>query len=388
MKIQVELAKILPALQHAGAILPQRTGASYLRTIWLRAEEGRVGILATDSAIELSFVCRAEVAEPGMVGVPGRQFVELIKRLPGGEPVSLSVDGAGGVLHVVQERRKYKLPLNDVAWFSPHAETPKKGAVRWSGEFFREVLDRVAFCLGDDSSDALSCGSILSRDGVRVEVAAMDGHQMALYTFDNADISGLLPAEGVLISGKYIKNLSRWLNDNEMYVVLTEDRLFLHEEGDSEPEQSFFSVPLSKYVYPDYSTFLQRLKGENISTLTIGREELRDVLSRIGLFLSVESAIAKFTLTADEAVITAVSKDVGEGVESMSVEYAGSIERISFPSEKLLRVLEHFESIMVKIVMTGEASVCCLTGDADADLGYQVVVMPMQVLDGAGEAKA
>ena len=156
MHLRVFKEEVIEGLQRAANIIPQRTGAAYLRSIWLKAENNRLEILSTDSNIEFRGSYTAEVTEPGLVGVQGRSFVELLRRLPAGQ-ISLRVDAAASVLHIEQGRRKYKLPVNDATWFQKFSDFPEAGSVIWAGDFFQELIDRIIYCIGDEGADALAC---------------------------------------------------------------------------------------------------------------------------------------------------------------------------------------------------------------------------------------
>lgn len=65
--------------------------------------------MATDANIEFTGTYPAEVKEPGLVGVNGRNFVDLIRRLPAGE-LRIRLDDATGTVILEQGRRTYKLP--------------------------------------------------------------------------------------------------------------------------------------------------------------------------------------------------------------------------------------------------------------------------------------
>ena len=143
MLLNLYKADVIEGLQKAAGIIPQRTGAAYLRSIWLKAEESGLEVLSTDSSIEFRGQYTAEVMKKGLVGVPGRSFVELLRRLPDGR-ISLKQEEGSSTLLVEQGRRKYKLPTNDSSWFQAFSDFPEQGAVVWSGDFLQEVIARVA----------------------------------------------------------------------------------------------------------------------------------------------------------------------------------------------------------------------------------------------------
>ena len=374
MYLKVYKEDVIEGLQKAANIIPQRTGAAYLRSIWLKAENGKLELLSTDSSLEFRGSYTAEVIEPGLAGVQGRAFVELLRRLPAGQ-ISLKVDEAASVLHIEQGRRKYKLPINDATWFQNFSDFPEKGAVMWSGDFLQELIDKIVFCIGDEGMDAISCLVMKPTDTGFIEAAGMNGHQFAMLRFANDDLRAMLPKDGILIQKKYLGELKKWLGTDEINVNMDDKRLFLRTETKSES----LSLPVSTYQYPDYNSFLTRLKGEGTSTLKVTRAEAQDALMRIAIFNSESNRCTYFEFKDSEAVLTAVGQEVGSATESLDVEYKGDITKIAFPTNNLLSIMDHFSSPKLNLTFTGSEGPCGITGGDDAE--YLVIIMPMKILD-------
>ena len=373
MFLKVYKEDVIEGLRKAANIIPQRTGAAYLRSIWLKAENGRLELLATDSNIEFRGSYTAEILEDGLVGVQGRAFVDLISRLPSGQ-ISLKVDVEASVLHIEQGRRKYKLATNDSTWFQNFSDFPEAGAVIWAGDYLQDLIDRISFCIGDEGMDAIAC-LIMKPAGENIEAAGMNGHQFSMVRFAHDDLRVLLPPEGILIQKKYLAELKKWLGAEEIEVNMGEKRLFLRTGNKKES----LSLPLSSYQYPDYSTFLGRLKGEDVSTLVIDRAEATEALTRIAIFNSENNRCTYFDLSGSEAVLSATGQDVGSATESLDVEYKGSVGKIAFPTSNLLAILDHYSSPKLTLTLTGSEGPCGITGGDDAE--YVVIIMPMKILD-------
>lgn len=373
MFLTVYKEEVIEGLQKAANIIPQRTGAAYLRSIWLKAEDNRLELLSTDSNIEFRGSYTAEVKESGLVGVQGRQFVDLLRRLPNGQ-ISLKVDPETPVLHIEQGRRKYRLPVNDATWFQKFADFPEEGAVIWSGDFLQELIDKIMFSIGDEGSDALACLFMKPADNERIEAAGMNGHQFAMLSFAHDDLRALLPAEGILIQKKYLNELKKWLAADEINVNIGDKRLFVRSENRAES----LSLPLSSYQYPDYTVFLSRLSGE-VSTLVLDRVEAQEALNRIAIFNTDSNRCTYFDLSEKEAVLSAAGQDMGSASESMDVEYKGDIEKIAFPTSNLLTIIDHYNSSRLTLTLTGAEGPCGLSGPEDAE--YLVIIMPMKILD-------
>jgi len=374
MHLRVFKEEVIEGLQRAANIIPQRTGAAYLRSIWLKSETDRLEILSTDSNIEFRGSYTADVTQPGLVGVQGRTFVELLRRLPAGQ-ISLRVDEAAPVLHIEQGRRKYKLPVNDATWFQKFSDFPEAGAVMWSGDFFQELIDRIIYCIGDEGADALACLFMKPGEEGRIDAAGMNGHQFAMIRFSNDDLRSLLPSEGILVQKKYLNELKKWLGADEINVNISNKRLFVRMENRAES----MSLPLSSYQYPDYTVFLSRLSGEHISSLKLDRAEAQDALLRIAIFNSDSNRCTYFDLSDTEAVLSATGQDLGSASESLDVEYKGDIAKIAFPTSNLLTIMEHYASARLTLTLTGAEGPCGISGADDVD--YLVIIMPMKILD-------
>lgn len=376
MYLTVFKEEIIEGLQKAANIIPQRTGAAYLRSIWLKAENGRLEILSTDSNLEFRGSYTAEVTQPGLVGVQGRSFVELLRRLPSGK-ITLKVDAEAPILHISTEsgRGKYKFPVNDATWFQKFSDFPEEGAVMWSGDFLQELIDRIAYCIGDEGSDALACLFVKPGKDGRIEAAGMNGHQFAMLSFANDDLRALLPQEGILIQKKYLTELKKWLGTDEIHLNLGDKRLFLRTESKSES----LSLPLSSYQYPDYAIFLSRISENDVSKLTLTREEAQSALMRIAIFNSESNRCTYFDLSEKEAVLSATGQDVGSASEALDVEYQGTIPKIAFPTNNLLTIMDHYSSASLTMLLTEAEGPCGIRGADDPD--YVVIIMPMKILD-------
>ena len=371
MFFTVKKENIIEGLQKAASIIPSRSGAAFLRSVWIEAKDGILTIMATDANIEFTGTCPAEVKEEGLIGVNGRNFVDLIRRLPSGE-LKIKLDGSS--LIVEQGRRTYKLPANDPTWFQKLASFSSEGAVVWSGDFFQEIIDRVFFCISDEeATDALACLYMKPVGNGAIEVCGLNGHQFALTKFTHDDLSGLLPEEGVLVQRKYVAELRKWLGGDEIEVSITPKRLFVRSGNG----QEMLSLPRAGYAYPDYSPFMARLAAPGASKLVLNRKDCLDALDRISIFNTESDRCTYFDITGNEVMLSAQGQDTGSANESLEASFEGDISRIAFPTKNLMEILTHYQSEDLLLTLTGVEGPCGITGKEDSD--YTVLIMPMKI---------
>lgn len=373
MKLTVNKEQIIEGLLKAAAIIPAKAGAQYLRSIWLKAEEGSLSVMSTDANIEFTGRYPAEVTAPGLIGVQGRAFVDLVRQLPTGV-LHLTLDEASGNLLLEQGRRTYKLPVSGAEWFQNFSAFPAENAVTWSGDFLQDILDKVGFCISDDDAmDAIACLCMKPRGNGHIDVCGLNGHQFALVSFTHDELAERLPESGMLIQKKYLQDIKKWLGVDEIELNITDKRLYLRSLDGAET----LSLPRAAHEYPDYNIFMSKLASEDMHPMTLARKEAIEALGRILIFNTESDRCTYMDLSAGEALLSAQGQDVGSANESLEVSYNGDIKRIAFPTRNLLDVLGHFVSAKIDMMLTGSEGPCGIRGADDAD--YTVIIMPMKV---------
>ncbi|WP_243544507.1 DNA polymerase III subunit beta [Pseudodesulfovibrio tunisiensis] len=376
MFLKVNRDEIIEGLQKSSNIIPAKTGAAFLRTIWLQCENGGLNIMSTDSNLEFRGTYPAEITNEGLAGVSGRAFYDLVKQLKGNQG-ELTLALEGDTLQVKQQSRSYKFPVNDVEWFQKFSSFPEEGTVFWSGDFLHEIIDKIGFCISDeDSMEAIACLYMAPREKMGqkvVEVCGLNGHQFAMFNFVNDDIYAMLPEGGILIQKKYLAELKKWLTAEEIELAISDKRLFFRTANQGET----FSLPLSYYQYPNYQNFMSKLDDEGVSTLEVDRLSLVDALGRIGLFNTDSNRCAYFTFGSTDVTVSARGQETGAAQESLDATFSGDLERIAFPTRNLIDILNHFNSPTVKFTLTGTEAPCGISGEDDRD--YLVILMPMMI---------
>lgn len=354
MYLKVFKEDVIDGLLKAANIIPAKTGAAYLRSIWLKAEGNTLQILSTDSNIEFSGNYTAEVTEEGLAGVQGRAFVDLVKKMPAGE-ITLRLEEDSKNLLIEQGRKRYKLPVNEVTWFQNFSDFPEANSVYWSGDFLQEVIDKISFCISDeDTMEAIACLSIKPMENQYIEACGLNGHQFSMQRFLNDELHALLPEDGILLQKKYLNELKKWLGGDEIELNIDNKRLFFRT-GD---KREVFTIPLSYYQYPDYNSFLSRLNSEDVTKLTVNRKLIIEALDRLLIFNTDNNRCTYFTFNGSEVELASQGQEVGIAKEYVDAEFLGDIEKIAFPTRNLIEILNHYQSETLTFILTGTEGPC------------------------------
>lgn len=400
MKLVVERNDIVEGLLKSASIIPAKAGAAYLRAIWIKAEKKSVCFMSTDSNLEFIGKYPAEISEKGLVGVQGRNLVDLVRKLPAGK-INFNLDANSGSLIISSGNRRYKLPVYDSTHFLPLAEFPSGSSalkVVWSGEYLRELVERVNYCVSDeDVMEGMAClfmgqrsegeseGGAGAADKTEelpdnspenlIDVCGLSGHQFARISFKNNDINKLLQEKNLLIQKKYIVELRKWLPDEAIEISLDKKRFFARTEDKSES----LSLPLSHFNYPDYGAFISRVYSGTPSILEVNRLEIIDSLERAAIFNTDSSRCAFLSFTSEQSLeIYNQGQEMGAAKEIIDCAFKGDLEKIAFPTKDLIEILNHFFSEKVTFTFSGIEGPCGITGE-ESDSDYLVIIMPMKI---------
>lgn len=375
MKLKVQKATIIDGLIKAAAVLPSKAGAAYLRSIWLKAKDGTLSIMATDANIEFVGVYPADIEEEGLIGVQGAAFVDLVRKLPNGQ-LDLYAEDGGSTILVKEGRRSYKLPINGPEWFQEFSAFPEESPVIWTGEVFLDILSRVPFCIDDDDArEATACVCFKPRANDRLDVCGLNGHQFALVSYIQPDLCAKLGESDLLIQKKYLPDIRKWLDPNEIEINLSDKRLYLKGKNGAE----LLSVPRAHFSYPDYNLFMSKLDAPGISELNLSRQEAIDALGRIAIFNTESDRCVFMDLGDSELKLSAEGADVGSALEELEASYSGVLKKIAFPTKSLMEIFGHFQSERMNMLFTGAEEPCGIKGADPEDRDYLVIIMPMKV---------
>ncbi|MFP4167344.1 MAG: DNA polymerase III subunit beta [Desulfonatronovibrionaceae bacterium] len=372
MKLKVMKEEIMEGTQKAGSIIPARTGAAYLRSIWLRAKDNQLEMMATDANMEFAGRYTAVVEDPGLVGVNGRKLAELMRRMPPGE-ITMRLDDNGNVLYLEQGRKRYKLPANDPTWFQELAPFPEH-YFYWEGEKIKDILERTIYCIADtESLTNITCLSFMALDEDKVESCGLDGQKIALYWFENKDMYKILKENNLLLEKPYLNELKRWIFPGEIKMGISAKKVFF---ADPE-EKEVFSIPLKSGEFPGYRDILSRFENRLNTKITVYREEMLDCLERIALFTTDEFQSVHFKIFDDYLFLDYQGQDTGEAYEEIGAEVSGEVNEIILATRHLISILNHFDSERVAFSLSSSNDPCFITGEQDP--GYTCITMPVTI---------
>ncbi|MBR3664382.1 MAG: DNA polymerase III subunit beta [Desulfovibrio sp.] len=372
MKLILNTERVIGGIQKALSVIPTKTGAAFLRALWIKAEGDRVSFYSTDASIEFMGTYPAEVIEEGIIGVQAQIFYGLMSTCR--ENVKLEHKEADGTVSIVHKNGRCKLPVMSSDWFQQLQSFPETDSIVWRGDFFKLIVDKISYCIKESNDiTAFYCIYFNKNSDNKIDICSLNGHQFSMLRFQHDDFFVKIPDKGILIQKNYLALIAKIIGNEEININFSENRLFVKNNFNE-----IISIPLSNFDFPNYSNFLGRLADESISTLKINRKDLLEALNRISTINNDNTSCTDFFFSENNDYITCsgVADNYGEVSEKINIQYNGNIKKITFRTIEIINIIEHFDSEELILHLTSDEGPCSFEGKDDPF--YVVVVMPIR----------
>jgi DNA polymerase-3 subunit beta len=230
-----------------------------------------------------------------------------------------------------------------------------------------DMIKRTSFSVSVDETRYILQGGLLQSDGKKARMVTTDGHRLSYIEHELA--AGQEPAQAVIPS-KALGELSRVLDnsDTPVTVYFTDNQIFV-EMGDL----TLFSRVLDGQ-FPNYD---QVIPKKNEHTLIAEVAPLQAVVNRMSQLAADKGNSIKFHLKDDGLQVTAATADLGEGSESVDVDFSGTPMTVAFNAKYLSDVLKSLGTERLEMKLSTPLSPTLIT-PVGGDSGARYVVMPMR----------
>ena len=180
------------------------------------------------------------------------------------------------------------------------------------------------------------------------------------------------PIKEFIVPTKAINELNRLLQPKgELEIKFTENQASFRLSG----EKAGMVLIITKLVEGNYPNYKQVIPGEASERVTLMREELLQALRRAEIMTSEKSNSVKLSFTKNNLTITANTPEVGEGRESLAINYKGKDMAIAFNPGYLMDPLKALDNDEVFLELTDELS----PGVVKINGPFLYVIMPMRM---------
>ncbi len=372
MKLTIDRAALLKALNHVQSVVERRNTIPILSNVLITAEGDTARFSATDLDIEIIEAAPAEVATSGSTTAPAHTLHDIVRKLPEGSDVRLETSGDDPKLTLEAGRFKTVLPV------LPSSDFPVLSADGMTHTFelgpaeLMRLIDKTKFAISTEETryylNGVHIHVVNGAEPPRLRAVATDAYRLALV--EHALPSGAEGMPGVIVPRKTVAELRRLLDGASDSVTISVSESKIRFDLGA----AVLTSKLIEGTYPDYERVIPQ---GNDKLLKLDTQVFKDAVDRVATVSGEKSRSVRLVLGPDRLTLSANNPDAGQATEDISVDYDQEALEIGFNAKYLLDVANQIESDEAELLFADSVSPTLVLDQSDADARY--VLMPLRV---------
>lgn len=368
MKLTITKEQLNHGLQAVQNIVSSRTTLPILSNVLLRCENDRLELTATDLDVTISCSVEAKVGKGGQTTVPVKKLSGIARELPGSE-IDLEVDDKN-FTSINAGASFYKIHGLGAEEFPPLPKFKENKKITLPQEKLKGMLRKTSFAISTDETRYVLNGILFSLKDHKLTMVATDGRRLALVD-EEADIPEDSQGE-FIVPNKAINELNRLLQPKgDVEIKFSENQASFTLKD----EKGFNILIISKLIEGNYPNYRQVIPAESKERIALMREEFLQALRRAEIMTSEKSNSVKLNFTKNNLAITANTPEVGEGRETLAINYKGKDFAVAFNPGYLMDPLKALDNDEIFFELTDELS----PGVVKINGPFLYVIMPMRM---------
>lgn len=366
MKFSISREAFLQPLSHVIGVVERRQTLPVLANFMLVVRDGRLTVTGTDMEVELISTITADVTQDGEITIPARKLLDIVKALPDGANIALSVSDDKATLSAGRSRFTLStLPASEFP-ATDQVETLENIVVNEAS--LKNMLDKTSFAMANQDVRYYLNGLLFDFSEQQLRAIATDGHRLAICDLEGTvDISSdrqlIVPRKGVM-------ELARMLSADEEEVTLAIGRNHIRlVKGDT-----IFTSKLIDGRFPDYKAVIP--VGADKQML-VDRMTFTHALQRASILSNEKYKGVRLEASGSTIKIVAHNPQHEEAVEEVEAELNFDRLAVGFNVTYLLDALMAIETDQVSLELI-DANSSCLVSAPGSDVNRHVV-MPLKL---------
>ncbi len=368
MKIICSTKKLNKVAQILQKALPTKAVNPILTGIYVKAEDDKIELQATDYEIGISCVIEATVEEKGQAILPGNYFTNLIRRLSG-EDVTISQSKEENKVVISSGDYETDLVCMPVEEYPVLSKLAVSNFIKIKDEVFKDLIKKTVFACSNDDSRPVFTGVLMVVKGKEIVFVATNTHRMALkkYEFEteNGNFSMIIPS-------KVLREIER-INISD----LPEDILvsWKNRQIAIRIDDIYIESLLIEGSFPDYKRVIP---ASFTKTAKFRASDLLGAVERVSLlFKEGEYNVLRLNIDNEKIVVTSNNPEMGKAKEVIACENSGGQIDIAFNSRYLTDILKNIDTENAVISLNSSVSPACINPENDESYSY--IVTPVRV---------
>ena len=346
-----------------------------LSNIILKAKDNELTLSSTNLDIYCADKIKAEVSIAGEISVSAVTFFEIVKRLPSGSEVVMTMEEGENEIILKCGRSKFNLSTLKTDDFPIISDNDLSTNFVLSADELIRIIDKTKFAVSNEETRYYLNGIFLhkaDRNSIQfLRAVATDGHRLAQY--DIPLPQGAEEITGIIIPKKTIFELRKVLDDanGDVSISLNENKI----------KFTFNDLKIiSKVIdgtFPDYTKVIPQNNNKNFKT---NNNELKNAIDRVSAVAANEeskSKAIKLSLEDNKLNLSVESQSKGSANEIIDISYDGDKVDIGFNSKYIIDICNEVDGEEVDISLLDSVSPAIILDKTDENLFF--VLMPMRI---------
>lgn len=372
MKVTLERAALYRALTHVHRVVERRNTIPILSNILIRADGASLELKATDLDIEVIETCPAHISTKGGTTVPAQIFYDIIKKIPDGAQLDLTLMGDTNSLEIVSGRSRFSLQTLPISDFPDITTGDMSHGFSLTALELKTLIERTQFAISTEETRYYLNGIYLhATEGDHGPVfrgVATDGHRLAQYDMEQPKGAEGMP--GIIIPRKTVAEIQRLIEDDEatLNIELSDSKIRFKIGA------TIVTSKLIDGTFPDYKRVIP---VGNDKKLTVDKGAFRQAVDRVSTISSERGRAVKLSLMQDAVHFSVINPDSGSANEEIAAGYDNEPLEIGFNARYLLDIADQLSGSEAKLMIADPGSPTLVKDPADPAVLY--VIMPMRV---------
>jgi len=371
MKVIAERAALLKSLSHVQSVVERRNTIPILANLLLRADDEGLSMSATDLDIEAIVRMDAKVESAGTVTISAQTLYEIVRKLPDGSEVALTLDPEDQRVSVSAGRSRFALATLPSEDFPVMANDKYEHQFEMPGGILRRLFEKTRFAISTEETRYYLNGIYLHVHGEATKMlraVSTDGHRLA--RLDTPIPPGAEDAPGIIVPRKTVNELVKLLDDEDQVVQVAVSETKIRVTAGR-------TVLTSKVIDGQFPDYTRVIPDKNDKTLTADAAMFAAAVDRVATVSSEKSRAVKLVVEEDRLTLSVNAPDSGTADEEMIVAYSDEPITIGFNAKYLLEIASQIERENAVFEFLDPGSPTLVREEGDDAAVY--VVMPMRV---------
>lgn len=367
MKITLGSKNLLEKLQFLGGVIPSNTTLPIISNFLFDIHGKELKITATDLETTISSTIEIEESEKGLVCVPARMLLEILKAFPD-QPLSFEIK-KDNTIEISSECGKYSIAYSDGTDYPKYVEVEKPTTIAIPSDVLRNAITKTIFATGDDPLRSQLQGVLFQMTQTGTNFAATDAHKLVKYSRTDLRVEN----DTEFIVHKKPMALLKSILAKRVEPIAIE---FNTNNASFQLEDYKVTCRLVDAKYPNYEAVIPK---ENPNKLTIDRNQLLNSLKCVSIFSNKLTHQIRLKISGTELNISAEDADYSNKAdERLTCNYEGDDLTIVFNSKFLIEILSSLqcETVVIEMSQPNKAGIIKpVDGECDEE-SLLMLIMP------------